>query len=122
MYHKTLDLIEENVVDSKEQNYNKQTKQPNKQTKPHEPTPPAYTTEQEMFQIGVDKTKQAILNKLDKDEYKQYKVRVLQEMCKLYKVESFNDIVVEDKAELDALAEHVKSKLEIVKLEQKGDI
>ena len=75
-----------------------------------------------MFQIGVDKTKQAILNKLDKDEYKQYKVRVLQEMCKLYKVESFNDIVVEDKAELDALTEHVKSKLEIVKLEQKGDI
>lgn len=93
------------------------------QNKPHKPTTkPQYSNEEEMFQIGVEKTKKAILSKLDKDEYKQYKVRVLQEMCKLYKVESFNDIKVNDKTELDALTNHVASKIEIVKLEQKGDI
>lgn len=95
----------------------------NDRPQPHQPSiQKDYNNEEEMFQIGVSKTKDAILKKLDNEEYRPYKLQVLAKLCTMYKVESFDQIKIKDKIELDALGNNVKTKLEIVKAELKGDI
>lgn len=115
LYTNAFSISDGDVIDDLDNN---DRPEPRKPYQPKENyTPPK--NEDDMFEIGVQTAKDSIITRLDK-KYGDIKGQVLKTLCIEYKVDSFSDIKISNKAELDKLTTSVKNTIEVIKLG--GDI
>jgi hypothetical protein len=114
-----------NIDDTKDDDFNNTHGKDNKPKKPHQPTPPKYNNEEEMFKQGIQAWVNSFLKGFDKPENAPFKIEVLQNICDHFKVDSMDDIpsVVKTQEKHQKLISLAKTEFNAVKAlhENKGE-